>query len=461
MTQADDDGVEGMNVILPSNEVVNNPLYEDDDEGMDYVYSGAGYYAKRPVQYGYFVGYERDRALYVAEPDSTLDSPLVDAVPVKPSDPKNVAEAVAVGNPERAAWLEALAAEWKMIVDSGTVGQKVRIPVGAKALPTSWVLVRKHLPDGSVERYKARLVVRGDQQRPGVDFFEVFAPVAQRGTLRLVMGLANHHDLDILQLDVTGAFLHSDLPEDLYIRQPQGFHDGDRAMGYKLYKSLYGLRQAPLLWYNKVKADLTGMGYEEQEDPGLFKHGVTGVMILVYVDDFLVVGSKQAAREALEAILGLYQCRDLGECTHYLGISVVRDRVRRRLKLHQESYARDLVARHGLAKCNPVSTPMEVNVDLKGDGVLCGKGSEYRAIVGGLLYLATCTRPDLSCAAGKLSRYMSAPTVAAFAAAKRVLRYIAGTLDLGICFGSGSPGAQGYCDSDWAGDFESRRILGS
>ena len=140
-------------------------------------------------------------------------------------------------------------------------------------------------------QHKARLVIKGFRQEHGINYDEVFAPVTKHSTFRTALGYACKHDLEIRQLDVSAAFLYGDLEEEIYMSEPEGYASGVPGMACRLKKSLYGLKQAPRIWYQTVAADLIAQGFTASEDPGLFKHYGSGVVILIYVDDFLIIGS--------------------------------------------------------------------------------------------------------------------------------------------------------------------------
>jgi hypothetical protein len=267
--------------------------------------------------------------------------------------------------------------------------------------------------------------------------------------------------LILRQLDVTTSFLNGDLEEDIYMEPPEGLpvRDGEVC---KLRKSLYGLRQAPRAWHTKLKTELQGMHFRVSDaDPGLFVYENDGMMvwILVYVDDILV-----AARTANEVdffvskFLKKFDARELGDATYFLGLEIQRDATNGTIKLSQTKYATELVSKYGLLDANATSTPSSTSVKMTKEGdPLDLSVFPFREAVGGLLYLAVCTRPDIAQAVGAVARYMSAPTTQHWSAVKMILRYIKGTAALGLVYGSGEPGLAGYCDADYAGDVDTRR----
>jgi len=183
--------------------------------------------------------------------------------------------------------------------------------------------------------------------------------------------------------------------------------------------------------------------------------------LLVYVDDLLVAsGNVKVLRAVKSALMGTFDTRDLGAATLFLGMELVRDRSARAITINQRRMTTELVNKYGLGDGKIKATPISLGTRLiRGDDdeVLDTAAFPYSELVGSLLYLSVCTRPDIAEAVGKLARYMAKPTAAHWGAAKGVLRYLAGTAGMGITFKGGEAPLVGYCDSDYAGDIDSRR----
>lgn len=222
-------------------------------------------------------------------------------------------------------WVIACEEEITSIIKNKT-WDLVDLPTGAKAIGLKWVFKIKRNPDGSVNKYKARLVVKGYVQRHGVDFDEVFAPVACIETVRFIIALAASNQWEIHHLDVKTAFLHGELKETVYVRQPEGFEiKGSENKVYKLNKALYGFKQAPRAWNTKLNTILTGMNFVKcSKEPSLYRKDEKNNLLLVavYVDDLLITGT------SLEMILDFkrkmsttFDMSDLGKLTYYLGRS--------------------------------------------------------------------------------------------------------------------------------------------
>jgi hypothetical protein len=233
----------------------------------------------------------------------------------------------------------------------------------------------------------------------------------------------------------------------------------------RLNRALYGLRQAPRAWHMRLSEELQRMGLSPSSaDPSLcISASDPGAWVLVYVDDMLIIGSSVTVMQQVkQQIQSVFKCRDLGEPKVFLGMEVLRDRSARTIKLTQRGMVRQLVEDCGLLNSKPRPTPLSVSTRLEpakeGDELL-EDPKQYGSLVGRLAYLAACTRPDIANAVGVLSRFNSKPTVGHMKAALNVVRYLHGTVELGIQYGGGSGSMQPlvFTDSDYAGDLQTRR----
>jgi hypothetical protein len=337
----------------------------------------------------------------------------------------------------------------------------VHRPAHANVVTGKWIFRHKFHADGSFDRYKARWVLRGFTQRPGVDYDETFSPVVKPATVRTVLTLAHSQDWPIHQLDVKNAFLHGTLTETVYCSQPTGFADPtlpDHVC--KLNKSLYGLKQAPRAWYNRFATYLVSLGFTEaKSDTSLFvcRRGTDTVYLLLYVDDIvLTASSPQLLQHVIEALKREFAMKDLGPLHFFLGVAVQRHKDT--LFLSQKQYTLDILSRHGMSDCKPCSTPVDTCAKVSADaGPPVADPTAYRSLAGALQYL-TFTRPDIAYAVQQVCLHMHDPRETHFVAAKRILRYLQGTLQFGLIIPRATPSQLiVYTDADWAGCPDTRR----
>ena len=319
-----------------------------------------------------------------------------------------------------------------------------------------WVFKLKYLPTGLIDKYKARLVAKGFNQQYGVDYAETFSPVIKSTTIRVVLDVAVKKNWPLKQLDVNNAFLQGTLTEEVYMAQPPGFVDKDRPSHVcRLRKAIYGVKQAPRAWYMELKQHLLNIGFVNSlADTSLFiySHGTTLLYLLVYVDDIIVTGSDPTSVAAvLNSLAERFSIKDPTDLHYFLGIEATR--TNKGLHLMQRKYITDLLAKHNMLNAKPVATPLPTSPKLTlHGGTKLNDASEYRSVVGSLQYLAF-TRPDIAFAVNRLSQFMHQPTSDHWQAAKRVLRYLAGTTTHGIFLTSTSPlHLHAFSDADWAGD---------
>ncbi|KAI5329222.1 hypothetical protein L3X38_028619 [Prunus dulcis] len=358
-------------------------------------------------------------------------------------------------------WRNAMKAELEMI-EKNNAWTLVDRPFGKPIIGVKWVYKTKLNLDGSVQKNKARLVAKGYSQKPGIDYNETFAPVARLDTIRTLIALAAQKEWNLYQLDVKSAFLNGVLKEEVYVEQPQGFvKDNEEIRVYKLNKALYGLKQAPRAWYDEIDSYFNRAGFKKSPSEATLyvkTSDTSGILIVsLYVDDIVYTGScVKLLEEFKNDMMKHYEMTDLGLLYHFLGMGVVQ--TNKHTFLHQKKYAMKVIEKFGLKDCKSVVTPLVASERLcKEDGSEAANENEYRQIVGSLLYL-TATRPDIMFASSLLARFMHNPTRKHMGTAKRVLRYIQGTLDFGIEFIKGKSATLiGYCDSDWAGSEDDRR----
>ncbi|GAU13002.1 hypothetical protein TSUD_173010 [Trifolium subterraneum] len=323
--------------------------------------------------------------------------------------------------------------------------------------PPGWT---KFNENGEVDKHKARLVAKGYTQQHGIDFNEVFAPVARWDTIRTILAIAASKGWIVYQLDVKSAFLHGDLVENVYVDQPPGYNK-EIGKVYKLRKALYGLKQAPRAWYSKIESYFNQEKFEKcpHEHTLFVKQDKKGNILIVslYVDDLIYTGNNEAMFEEFkQSMKSQFSMTDLGRMRFFLGVEV--KQLDSGIFVYQQKYARELLERFHMDQCNVVCSPIVPgNKLIRDENGKTVDVTNYRQIVGCLMYLLA-TRPDLTYSVCLIARYMERPTEIHLAAAKRVMRYLKGTLDLGILYRRNEEmKLQGWSDSDYAGDLDDRK----
>ena len=275
-------------------------------------------------------------------------------------------------------------------------------------------------------------------------------------------GFGSSPNWDIYQLDVKSAFLHGELKENVYIEQPKGFvKKGEEGKVLKLKKALYGLKQAPRAWYSRIKAYFLESGFEKcPSEHTLFTKTEEGkaLVVSIYVDDLIFTGNdEKLIKEFKVSMKNEFNMTDLGKMKFFLGVEVVQNS--KGIYMGQRKYALEILQRFGMEHSNPTKSPIVPGCKLtKDEGGAKVDPTKYKQMIGCLMYL-TVSRPDLMYVMGLVSRYMEKPTELHMMTVKRVLRYLRGTTELGICYQKRgrSDGLIAYSDSDYAGDLDDRR----
>lgn len=368
--------------------------------------------------------------------------------------PRNVQEAL-----QKPEWAAAVTEEVQALVKNGT-WEITTIPEGKKPVGCKWIFSVKHNADGSINRYKARLVAKGFTQSYGVDYEETFAPVAKLNSVRVLLSLAANLDWPLHQLDIKNAFLNGELEEEVYMQIPPGLESHDTSnMVCKLHKSLYGLKQSPRAWFDRLTRVVREDGFAQcQTDHTMFvKHSPEGriALFIVYVDDIVITGDDHDQISHLKSILTEeFEVKDLGQLKYFLGMEIAR--TRDGICVSQRKYTLDLLKETGMLECKVANTPVEPMKQSEEESVPADK-DRYQSLVGKLIYL-THTRPDIGFAVSLASRYMSNPTETHMKALNRILQYLKGTPGRGLYFQkSHNQGIEVYTDSDWAGSLSDRK----
>nr|DAD19628.1 TPA_asm: hypothetical protein HUJ06_021091 [Nelumbo nucifera] len=347
--------------------------------------------------------------------------------------------------------------KWRLAMDSeinsiekNQTWKLTDLPAGAKTIGIKWIYKTKLNELGEVDKYKARLVAKGYSQQQGVDFTEVFAPVARMDTVRMIVALAAQKGWKIYQLDVKSAFLHGELSEDVYHKV------------YKLHKALYGLKQAPRAWFSCIEAHFISEGFQKcpNEQTLFTKRSSEGKILIVsiYVYDLIYTGDDEDMMSDFKnSTMKVFDMTDLGRMRFFLGIEVLQrpDGI----FIYQRRYATEVLKRFGFwdfESKKSVSSPIVPGFKMGRDdhGVTVDE-TYFKQMVGSLMYL-TATRPDIMFSVSLISRYMAKPIELHLQAAKRILRYLKGTANYGILYKKGGEEEEllTFSDSDYAGDIE-------
>eukprot|EP01119_Soliformovum_irregulare_P002841 TRINITY_DN1309_c0_g2_i1.p1 TRINITY_DN1309_c0_g2~~TRINITY_DN1309_c0_g2_i1.p1 ORF type:complete len:1074 (-),score=203.85 TRINITY_DN1309_c0_g2_i1:206-3268(-) len=358
-------------------------------------------------------------------------------------------------------WAMAMKEEYQAMVSNG-VWITADLPPGRKAIGCKWTFKLKLNADGTISRYKARLVAQGFTQTKGIDYDDTFAPVVKFDTLRTLISVAAKEGYQLIHDDIVTAFLHAPVDEEIYMRQPEGFEQpGEGGVKVlKLCKSIYGLKQSSRNWNLFLHGFLVSLGFEQsQADTCLYVHSRCDVYLAVaiYVDDMLfIVGCLEFYNQIHTAIAKKIKIACLGRAEFILGMHI--SYTDKAIHLHQAKYIDELRIKFlGSNELKPVDTPAVVRPSPSAESSQPYPDlAEYKSLVGSLIYLAVVTRPDIAFAVYKCAQTMAGPTIADWNAAKRILRYLSTRATWGPTY-SGSQPLHGYSDADWAGDMETRR----
>ena len=364
-------------------------------------------------------------------------------------EPKNIHKAL-----DDSSWLEAMQEELLQFKIQ-KVWVLVDLPRGVRVIGTRWIFRNKRDERGIVIRNKARLVAQGYTQEEGIDYEEVFAPVARIEAIRLFLAYASFMNFTVYQMDVKSAFLYGTIEEEVYVSQPPGFIDPDHPdKVYKVVKALYGLHQAPRAWYETLASYLISNGFQRGKiDQTLFtkKHEKDLLLVQVYVDD-IIFGStrKEMCLEFEKLMHNKFQMSSMGELTFFLGLQVKQSR--EGIFISQDKYVAEILRKFQFADCKMASTPMDSEKPLlKDEEGINVDVHTYRSMIGSLMYL-TSSRPDIMFSVCACARYQVTPKVSHLTAVKRIFKYLKGQPRLGLWYSGESPfDLVAYSDSDYAG----------
>jgi hypothetical protein len=330
-----------------------------------------------------------------------------------------------------------------------------KAPPGRKVIKGRWTYARKTDAEGNIVRWKARWVLKGFSQIAGVDYDESSSNVIKMTSIRAICAVATDRKMVIEQADAINAYIQATLERPIWAVEPEG-HETQPGMAAHVIMALYGLNQSGHEFEKHCKKQIATLGWNQSShDPCVFTRGQGDNMEILgtYVDDFIVAAPTQAKMdEIMTTLAAKIELKRQGPVHYLLGIRISRSQNGMKLTMTQDAYTAKVIERFGMTNCHPVATPeVPDQEDLWHDESQQSiDQGEYRAMVGSLVYLMVCTRPDIAHAVQRLSCHLHAPRTPHLMGAKRVLRYLAGTPTWGIEFGSGEPTLSGYCDASWA-----------
>ena len=360
-------------------------------------------------------------------------------------------------------WKNAMNDEMRSLEENETFSL-TKLPPGKQAVGGRWVYTLKSDIDGS-DRYKARFVAKGYSQKPGTDYEETFSPTADMTSVRVVMQKAAQENLILHQMDVKTAYLHAPIDREIYIQQPEGYEkksEADEMLVWKLQKSLYGLKQSGRNWNAMLHTCLSENGFvQNPADHCVYtrENQNEKVILIIWVDDLILAASDESVLKSVKSMLTeRFQMKDLGKMKHFLGIDF--DQAEGQVKMSQKKYISKILERFEMQDCKSRETPCELKLEYTENAEKMKDPRKYREAVGSLIYLSTCTRPDINFVVSKLSQHFAEPTLEHWSTVKHVLRYLKGTAEQELCFKRNETeklGLRVYSDADWASDVTDRR----
>ncbi|KFK25001.1 hypothetical protein AALP_AA8G053500, partial [Arabis alpina] len=340
-------------------------------------------------------------------------------------------------------WIVAMELELEQFIRND-VWELVPRPEGVNVVGTKWIFKNKIDENSVVVRNKARLIAQGYSQIEGVDFEETFASVARLESIRFFLEMACILNFKVFQMD-----------------KPKGFEDPAHPDNvYKLKKALYGLKQAPRAWYERLTGFLVEQGYSRGSvDKTLFILELRGeiMMVQIYVDDIIFGStSQQLVEQFVKSMTQEFEMSMVGELKYFLGLQITQSEDG--VFISQSTYAKNLLKRFKVDQCKEAKTPMSTTAKLSQDSEGIDVNVKlYRGMIGSLLYL-TASRPDSSLSVGICARYQAKPKQSHLEVVKRIIKYVRGTVNLGIWYSKGSnKSLVGYCDADWAMSSDDRK----
>lgn len=365
-------------------------------------------------------------------------------------DPSTYKKAMNSANKDK--WILAMHDEINSLNDTGTI-EIVDPPKNKTLVGCRWLYKTKIQPSGN--RFKARLVAQGFSQQYGLDYDQVFAPVVRPASIRLLLSIAGTRKLSVRQFDVQTAFLNGNLKEEIYMKMPEGMQEENKVI--RLHKAIYGLKQAARSWNEKLNESMMSIGFIQSEaDDCLFilKQGTNRCYVVCHVDDMIVAATKSSIiDEVYKRLNKLFTMKDLGHVSQFLGVEVHKTKSGN-YAINQKSYIEKISTLLNVSNSRPQKYPIDPNFYNIDRGEALNSNSEFRKIIGMLLYIATNTRPDISASVCILAQRVEKPHTTDLNEALRIVKYVNGTKDhkLVLSDTEASESLVAYSDANWAED---------
>ena len=363
--------------------------------------------------------------------------------------------------------------EWRAAMDNEIISleekntwELVELPpdFDIEVLGTKWVFKVNIDPSGNI-RYKARFVVQGFNQRPGINFLDTYAPTPTLTSIRILINIAIQEGLLCHHCDVNNAYLNADIDCDVYVKQPEGYIQGPNLV-CKLNKALYGLKQAAFRWHTTIVNFMLSIGLKQSVmDPCVYVRRTRSstLIILIWVDDLLIAASDiKTLNDFKKCFSSSFQIKDLGELNWFLGIQFKITPTY--ISLNQSFYTQSIINRFKMSEAKPRTLPCDPSVYdlLREPSEYLQNPTPFRELVGSLIYLMTATRPDLAFIVTLLSRFMQTPTKMQYKIGLGILQYLKYTLHYELKYVRMEDPLQItiFSDSDWASDLDFQSISG-
>ncbi len=375
----------------------------------------------------------------------------------------------AIGSPQFESWKEAITDEFKSIYENSVWHKVTHVPDDATILTTKWIFRIKY-NHGEIERFKARLCIRGFEQIEGIDYDDIYSPVIRLTSLRTLLSVTAQENDELEQIDIKTAFQYPVLKEELYIYAPEGSGYPEGTI-LKLDKSMYGLKQAPREFNQLLNQFIVDLGFTPSDvDPCIYTKMRNNhiVRIGVYVDDIVFSGKDGAYLKVLKQIFAdRFKIKDFPTVSKVLSIEITRNRANKTLTLSMPYYIDDLLVKFKMSDCGTRKTPLPSNAvivptEISTEELEYMKNVPYRECIGKLIYLSSACRPDISYAVSMLASVMQNPSKYHWSLVKYLLQYLKGTKHRGITYRHVKSRALQnillmYSDADYAGNLSHKK----